>query len=134
MKNLPWIKEDSLIKYHEKIIAETGGIQGIRDMGALESALSRPKNKYLFEGDSVDICDVAAEYEFGIARNHAFADGNKRTAILAMKWFLEDSGFALIASEDDQFNIILDVAKGTKDVKHLAAWMRLNLHNATSAS
>lgn len=134
MENLPWIKEDLLIRGHERIIEETGGIQGIRDRGALDSALNRPKNVYAFGDDSVDICDLAAEYGFGIARNHAFADGNKRTAISAMKWFLEDCGFMLIASEDEQFNIMIDIANKSKNVKHLAAWVRLNLRKKTNLS
>lgn len=134
MDNLPWVQEDSLIRWHDKIIEKTGGLRGIRDKGALDSALNRPKNTYAFGGDSIDICDLAAEYGFGIACNHAFADGNKRTAIFAMKWFLEDCGFMLIASEDEQFNIMIDIANNSKNVKHLAAWVRLNLRKKTNLS
>lgn len=121
----PWLSKKGIIAGHDRLIADHGGLQGIRDENALESALERPRNRHAYEEDT-DTFDLAAEYGFGIACNHPFSDGNKRTALLAMKWFIEDSGFRIYASDNNQLAMILDVAGGRMDKDKLAAWLRLN--------
>jgi death-on-curing protein len=101
-----------------------GGLPGLRDLNALESALGRPQNKWHY--DEADLMSCAAAYGFGIAKNHAFADGNKRTAMVAMATFLEVNGEKFIASEAETVLTMLAVASGSMSEKQLAEWLRAN--------
>ena len=123
--DLEWVRKESVIDGHDRLIADYGGAEGVRDMGALESALERPLQRQHYDPEA-DLFDLAAEYAFGIARNHPFVDGNKRTAFFAMKGFIEGNGSRIAASEDDQLAMILDVASGVVDNDGLAAWLRQN--------
>jgi death-on-curing protein len=123
--NLPsprWILESSVLAMHDEQIAEHGGLAGIRDLPLLQSALARPQNLEAY--GSPDIADLAAAYAFGIARNHAFLDGNKRTAWVVAETFLLKNGYELIASDRDGVTAMLSVADGTMSEPEFAIWLR----------
>lgn len=117
-----WIKESSVLAIHEEQIAEHGGLAGVRDLPLLQSALARPQNLAVY-GDP-DIADLAAAYAVGVARNHAFLDGNKRTAWVVAETFLLKNGYELIARDDDGVTAMLAVADGTMPEREFAIWLR----------
>lgn len=121
-----WITKLGVIVLHDMSIATDGGAPGIRDEGLLESALDRPKNRFHYEGVT-DLPALAATYAVGLAKNHAFADGNKRAAFIAAGLFLEKNGLALAATQADAALTMLAVAAGEIDIDQLAAWIRRNL-------
>ena len=120
-----WIRKEDVIARHDVLVEDYGGLKGVRDGSALESALERPRNRHFYDAEA-DIFDLAAEYGFGIVRNHPFADGNKRTALLLMKWFIEGNGYVITASDDSQIEMVLDVAPGRMNKDELASWLRRN--------
>jgi death-on-curing protein len=107
-------------------IREHGGQPGIRDENLLESALARPQNKFAYEGTS-DLPELAAAYGYGLARNHAYVDGNKRIAFVAMYVFLGMNGFEIEAPEPEVVDLMLHVASGDKTEGQLAVWLREHL-------
>jgi death-on-curing protein len=109
---------------HDMQISMHNGLPGTRDAGALESALSRPAHKWRY--GKPDLADCAAAYGFGILKNHAYNDANKRTALVALATFLEDNGVSFIASEADAVLTMIAVAAGEMDEKGLAEWLRAN--------
>jgi death-on-curing protein len=109
---------------HAMQLSMHGGLPATRDVGALESALGRPRHKWHY--GKPDLADCAAAYGFGIAKNHAFNDGNKRTALVSMATFLEDNGVAFVPPEADAVLTMLAVAAGEMDEKALAEWLRAN--------
>jgi death-on-curing protein len=117
-----WIKESSVLAIHDEQIAEHGGLAGIRDMPLLQSALARPLNLAAYENPN--IADLAASYAIGIARNHAFLDGNKRTAWVVAETFLLKNGYELVARNEDGVTMMLAVADGTMSEPELAIWFR----------
>jgi death-on-curing protein len=119
-----WLSTDLVIAIHEEQLREFGGPSGIRDETLLESALGRAPNKWAYE--SADMPTLAAAYAFGIARNHAFVDGNKRAAFLSMVTFLGLNGIDFIADEAEAFVIIRDLAAGEIDEDGLARWISDN--------
>jgi death-on-curing protein len=120
-----WLRKDVILAIHDAQIAEHGGIAGVRDMGLLESALARPENLAAY-GDP-DVCGLAAAYAFGIARNHPFGDGNKRTAFVAAELFLDLNGLVLTADDADCVMTILRLAAGEISEDELAGWIRSNV-------
>jgi death-on-curing protein len=118
-----WILPSAVAAIHERQIAEHGGGTGIRDEGLLLSALARPENLYAY-GDNVDIASLAASYAFGIAKNHPFVDGNKRTALVVMRTFLALNGASFEATPEDKYLMILRLAEGAITEEELAAWIR----------
>ena len=117
-----WLDADVLRAVHEEQLAEHGGATGTRDDRLLESALARPKNVAGY-GDP-DSADPAAAYGIGIARNHPFIDGNKRTAFVAVELFLDLNGFELTAGDSDCVLMTLAVAAGQMDEPTFACWLR----------
>ena len=117
-----WIDKTALMLLHAEALAEHGGLEGTRDMGLLESALARPRNLYDCEG-TAEIPRLAAAYSIGIARNHPFADGNKRTSFIALALFLALNGLRLEADQVEAVRVIVDVAAGTMDEEWLAFWI-----------
>ena len=117
-----WIKESSVLAIHEEQIAEHGGLAGVRDLALLQSALARPLNLEAY--GSPDAAELAAAYAVGIARNHAFLDGNKRTAWVVAETFLLKNGHELIASDRDGVTTMLAVADGTMSEPEFAIWLR----------
>jgi death on curing protein len=124
-----WLLREVILAVHEEQLAEHGGLVGIRDVGMLDSALSRPEQLFAY-GDEPDIAQLAAAYGFGIARNHPFADGNKRTAFVAMELFLGINGYDFYASDEDCILTILALAAGEMEEAQLAAWVRANVGHA----
>lgn len=118
-----WIKIDRVLAIHSRQIAEHGGSDGLRDQGLLESALARPMNIHAYEPDA-DIARLAAAYAFGIANNHAFLDGNKRTAYVVMETFIVRNGFELRATQQEKYLTFLSLAEGSLSEDELAQWLR----------
>ncbi len=119
-----WIDPRVLLAVHEEQLAEHGGAPGTRDMGLFESALAKPQNLALYADPAPDIAAIAASYGCGIARNHPFVDGNKRTAFVAVELFLMLNGHELLADDTDCVLTMLAVASGTLDEGAFAAWLR----------
>ena len=107
---------------HDRQLAEHGGLDGVRDDGAIESALAKPRNLTAY--GKPDVADLAAAYAFGIARNHGFADGNKRTAWVIARLFLADNGCRLIFDAHDAVKIMEAVADGSLEEGQLAEFFR----------
>lgn len=122
MTDFKWLQKRAVLEMHARQLAEHGGGQGIRDEGLLDSALQRPIDKANY--GEPDIADIAAAYAYGIARNHPFIDGNKRTALVASRAFLLYNGFQITASKEDRLNTFLSLASGTLGEDELAAWFR----------
>ena len=119
-----WIDPAVLLAVHDEQLAEHGGAAGTRDAGLFESALARPRNLSLY--GQPDAADLAAAYGYGIARNHPFIDGNKRTAFVAVEVFLTLNGHELTASDSESVLTMLAVAAGTMDEAAFAQWLRLH--------
>ena len=99
-----WVGEATTLALHDRQLAEHGGPTGIRDPGMLESALMRAVNQWTYGED--DLCALAAAYAFGLAQNHPFADGNKRTAWVTARLFLRKNGLALSFDEVDAIRTV----------------------------
>jgi death-on-curing protein len=123
-----WLTADLVLAIHDEQLREFGGPAGIRDMGALESALGRARNRWAYEGG--DLPRLAAAYGFGIARNHPFVDGNKRAALLAIITFLGLNDVEFTASEAEAVVMIRDLAAGVIDENVLARWIADNISPA----
>lgn len=121
-ENWVWIDPAVILAVHEEQLAEHGGAAGIRDAGMLESALSRPRN--LAHYGEPDAAALAAAYGFGLARNHPFVDGNKRSAFVAVELFLHLNGLRLDALDADCVMVMLSLAAGEIDEATFAAWLR----------
>ena len=119
-----WLTRELVEAFHFKQLKLFGGPAGLRDEGALESALGRPRNRWGY--DEGDLAALAAAYAFGIARNHPFVDGNKRTSLLALVTFLGLNGIDFVADEAEAVVIIRSVAAGEVDEIGLARWIRDN--------
>jgi death-on-curing protein len=122
MKELQWIDQQALLLLHSASLAEHGGLEGMRDVGLLESALNRPRNKFTY--DDGDIFELAAAYGFALARNHPFHDGNKRIAFLAIGLFLELNGYELVVEQTLAIQTMLSLAAGEFTETSLAEWIR----------
>ncbi len=119
-----WLATEEILVTHERQLQRFGGAAGIRDMGALESALSRPRNKWLYE--QADLPELAAAYAFGLARNHPFVDGNKRVAFLAMLAFLRLNAVPFAPAQEASTVMIRGLAAGEISEDGLARWIRDN--------
>jgi death-on-curing protein len=122
-----WITLDSVSAMHKRQIAEHGGTEGLRDEGLLRSALARPENLAAY-GENPDLAALAASYAFGIAKNHPFLDGNKRTALVVAVTFLNLNGYDFDAPSEDTYTVFLSLADGSISEDDLAAWFRPRLH------
>ena len=120
-----WVTLQVVLSIHDRQIAEHGGVDGIRDLGAIDSALARPIN--LATRGNPDAASLAATYAFGLAKNHGFADGNKRTAWVAARLFLADNGFGFEYRPRDAIQIMLKGAEGSISESQLADWFRQRL-------
>ena len=121
-----WIWLDIAVVYavHDEQLAEHGGSAGVRDAGLLESALAKPQNLAAY--GHPDVIALAASYGFGIARNHPFIDGNKRTAFVAVELFLDLNGYELTATDADCVLTMLALAAGEIDEAAFTNWIRSN--------
>ena len=117
-----WVANDVAEAAHREQLAEHGGGEGTRDAGALESAMARPRQRAAYEAP--DAFDLAAAYAFGIARNHPFVDGNKRTAAVVSETFLVLNGWQLTASDAELVVAFVAVAAGELSEADLTQWLR----------
>lgn len=124
MSRWSWISNDLAYAIHESQLARHGGLDGLRDKNAVESALARPLQLALDGNPEPDAADLAAAYAFGLARNHGFSDGNKRTAWVIARVFLADNEVQLQFSPIDAIRAMEAVAAGTLEEKQLAVWFR----------
>jgi death on curing protein len=120
-----WIDPRVIHAVHEEQLAEHGGAAGVRDAGLLESALARPRNLAAY--GAPDAAALAAAYGFGLARNHPFIDGNKRTAFVATELFLTLNGFDLDAGDADCVVVMLALAAGNLEESEFADWLRQHM-------
>ena len=120
-----WLDSRDALAIHDRQLAEHGGLQGVRDLSALESALARPVNRWVYGDD--DVAELAAAYAFGIARNHPFADGNKRTAWVLARLFLAVNGSSLKFEQQDATQTVITLAAGDLSEEELADWFREHL-------
>ena len=120
-----WLNAYEITYFHRELIEEHGGLHGLRDEGALESALARPQS-LLHYFPNTTIPALAACYGFGLTQNHAFVDGNKRIALAALNTFLQINGFALTASEVEAAHVIRELAAGNIDEAALRTWIETN--------
>ena len=120
-----WLTQELVSAFHMRQLAEHGGGAGLRDAGLLDSALQRPQNKMIY--GEPDISELAAAYAYGIARNHPFIDGNKRTALVASFSFLYLNGYKVATSQIENVRVFLSLASGTLMEDELAAWFRKNI-------
>ena len=117
-----WVSEETVLKIHQRQISEFGGSEGVRDMGLLQSALARPQNAFHYN-QVTSLTRLAVAYAFGIAKNHAFIDGNKRTALVTSFLFLMKNDFIIKATDEERFTAILSVAEGIMDEEQLTQWL-----------
>lgn len=117
-----WLLRSAVLAFHLRQLAEHGGGEGVRDAGLLDSALNRPLNKFAYEAP--DLFDLAAAYAYGIAANHPFVDGNKRTAYVAAFTFLRANGFRIEAGQTEKYETFIRLAAGEIGELELAAWFR----------
>ncbi len=128
MKHEPvWITEELVIAVHARQITEHGGSAGIRDKSLLQSALARPQQLYAYGDPSPDIAALAASLAYGIAKNHPFVDGNKRTAAVLCELFIMVNGMSLEASDQEMLSVFLALAGGSLNEEELSDWLRLHL-------
>ena len=122
MQQWRWIDKQLLVILHDESLVLHGGASGVRDEGLLDSALNRAKNLAMY--GQPDYADLAAAYVFGLSSNHAFVDGNKRVAFLALGLFLGLNGYKLTASQVDATLTMMSVAKGGIQESEFAEWIR----------
>jgi death on curing protein len=121
MPDFIWLSLAAVTAMHDEQIALHGGLAGLRDAGLLESAMSRPQLKSQYGEDN--LAGLAGAYAYGLARNHPFLDGNKRTAYVAMETFLGLNGFGFFASDEDATLTFLRLAAGDISEDDLAEWI-----------
>lgn len=119
-----WLSRELILAIHDEQLAEHGGSMGLRDAGLLDSALARPVNRAAY--GEPDLAELAAVYALGIAQNHPFIDGNKRTAYVAMELFLRLNGSRFTASDAEAVVMFLAMAAGELPDAEFTAWVRMN--------
>ena len=119
-----WLTRQMIVAIHDEQLAIHGGASGLRDGGMLESALDRPRNKWAYE--NAELPELAAAYAYGIARNHPFVDGNKRTSLLALYTFLGVNDVDFDVPEAEAAAMILALAAGEVSEESLTRWIRDN--------
>jgi len=122
-----WISKALIVAIHERQLAEHGGIEGIRDKSLLESALGRPQQRYAYGDPPPDFAELAASLAYGLARNHPFGDGNKRTAAVACETFLMLNGIELTADNVALYPIYIAIAEGSISEAEFADWLRKHI-------
>lgn len=125
MSNEPkWLTYDQVVAIHSRQLRRFGGAAGLRDDGLLRSAIERPINKWHYEQS--ELPELAAAYAFGLAKNHAFVDGNKRIAFMSMMTFLRKNGVRFAPEQVLATKIIMSLAAGEVSEESLARWIRNN--------
>ncbi len=121
-----WITSTMTSAIHSRQIAEHGGQDGLRDEGLLLSALARPRQLFNYGSPAPDFCDLAAAYAYGIAKNHPYLDGNKRTAFTVYRTFLKWNGVEFSAEKAERYLTMVALAAGEISEHEFAAWLRKN--------
>ncbi len=116
-----WIDKPEVLVVHSRQLAEHGGSDGLRDETLLDSALSKPRNVFAYADDAT-LPRLAASYAFGLARNHAFIDGNKRTALVISEGFLRLNGLKVVSTPEEKYFTFLHLADGSLSEEELTAW------------
>lgn len=119
-----WISRTLALAIHDRQLAEHGGGTGVRDDGLFEAALARPQQRHAYGDPPPDLADLAASLAFGLARNHPFIDGNKRTAHVCYRVFLRLNGGDLAASDEEKYAMTMGLADGTISETGFADWLR----------
>ncbi|MFC2049091.1 type II toxin-antitoxin system death-on-curing family toxin [Chlamydiota bacterium] len=127
MKEPTWIRIEVLTANHKELIAEHGGIEGIRDSNLLESACAAPIHMYHYKNPKPSLCELAGKYAYSIMRNHPFLDGNKRMAALACELFLSINDCNFDVSDEDAYFAFKDLAAGEISEEEFAAWLKQNV-------
>ncbi len=122
MQDPIWIDKPEILIAHSMQLAEHGGSDGIRDETLLDSALAKPRNVFAY-GNSVSLPRLAAFYASGIARNHPFVDGNKRTALVVSEGFLRVNGLKIVSAPEEKYFTFVHLADGSFSEDELAAWL-----------
>jgi len=118
-----WISEKLALNIHQRQLSEHGGMEGVRDIGLLLSALARPQHLLAYSKTPPNIATLAAAYGFGIAKNHPFVDGNKRTATVVCETFIDLNGHSLTADDPSLCVTFLKLAEGNLSEEELASWL-----------
>lgn len=126
MKEPRWIQSDVARALHDMQLAAFGGPAGIRDEHLLESALARPRHRFTYQHPTPSLVRLAAAYAFGIVKNHPFVDGNKRTGLVIAFVLLELNGLEIHASEEDAYQVFMQLASGAMTETALARWLEKN--------
>lgn len=129
-----WIERALALAIHDRQLAEHGGGSGVRDEGMLDSALARPQQRYAYGNPPPDLADLAASLAYGLARNHPFVDGNKRTAHVCYRTFIALNGGELNASREEKYTAMLGLADGTVSEAAFAQWLRERIVHETGTS
>ena len=124
MNEPDWIEEPVVLALHLDQLKAFGGLAGVRDRGLLLSALGRARNTWAYASPKPDAIRLAASYIYGLAKNHPFLDGNKRTSLIVGLTFLRRNGWDLQATQAERAQLILEVASGTRDEAELETWLR----------
>ena|ERR1700734_337810 len=119
-----WLTHDQVIAIHSRQLRRFGGAAGLRDDGLLRSAIERPINKWQYEQS--ELPELAAAYAFGLAKNHAFVDGNKRIAFMSMMIFLRKNGVRFAPEQAHATAMVISLAAGEVSEESLARWIRDN--------
>ncbi len=122
-----WIEKPFVLAIHDRQLAEHGGSAGVRDESLLDSALARPQQLHAYGDPQPDLADLAASLGFGLARNHPFVDGNKRTAHVCYRVFLSLNGVTIAASDEDKYITTLALAEGSLSEADFAIWLRRHI-------
>lgn len=121
---ITWVEKPLVLAVHERQLAEHGGTSGVRDEKLLESALVRPRQLFAYGDPTPDLADLAASLAFGLARNHPFVDGNKRTAAVACETFVMLNDGVLEADNVELYPLYIALAEGKLRARDFAAWLR----------
>ena len=119
-----WLTIADVLAIHDEQIAEHGGSDGVRDMNVIESAIARPRQLVNFGDSTPDMAALAATLAFGLAKNHGFVDGNKRTSAVATETFLALNGVKVTASDEEIVQVWTDIGAGQMGEDELADWLR----------
>ncbi len=131
---IKWIGKPLVLAIHERQLSEHGGSAGVRDEALLDSALARPQQRHAYGDPPPDLADLAASLAYGLARNHPFVDGNKRTAHVCYRTFLALNGLTLTASNEDKYVAMIALAEGSLPEADFASWLRARIHGPTDAT
>jgi death on curing protein len=125
-----WLEKELVLLIHDRQLTEHGGSSGVRDERLLESALARPQQLHAYGDPAPDLADLGASLAYGLAKNHPFVDGNKRTAHVACRTFLALNDARLEASPEEKFLMILGLADGRLTESQYADWLRSRITGA----